>query len=131
VNSNPESSSGQIPSSKSQKPNTKFQEPKSKKQNPNYKKQEARNKLKIKIPIILFVLTILIDCGQQDYNPKLVDYIKAEKELRSRITEEKGLSDSIKILQQKHNIDLEKELSKLADNPENWIKLLKDLKIAK
>jgi hypothetical protein len=87
--------------------------------------------LKIKIPIILFVLAILIDCGQRDYNPKLIEYIEAEKELRSRITEEQGLSDSIKILQQKHNIDLEEELSKLSDNPEEWIKLFKDLKIAK
>ena len=87
--------------------------------------------MKIKIPITLFVLTILIDCGQQDYNPKLIEYIEAEKELRSKISEEQGLSDSIKILQQKHNIDLEEELSKLSDNPENWIKLIKDLKIEK
>ena len=95
------------------------------------KNQETISKLKIKILIILFVLVVVITCTKSDYNPNLVEYIKAEKELRSRITEEQGLSDSIKILQQKHNIDLEEELSKLSDNPEDWIKLLKDLKIAK
>ena len=110
--------------------NFKFQEPKSKSQNPNSKFQ-VMSKLKIKIPIILFVLVVVITCTKSDYNPNLVEYIKDEKELRSRITEEQGLSDSIKILQQKHNIDLEEELSKLSDNPEDWIKLLKDLKIAK
>jgi len=94
-------------------------------------KSQIISKFQLKIPIILFVLAILIACGQRDYNPNLVEYIKAEKELRSRITAEQGLSDSIKILQQKHNIDLEEELSKLSDNPEDWIKLLKDLKIAK
>jgi hypothetical protein len=120
----------QEPKSKSQVPRAKIQVPSSKNQNPNSKFQ-VMSKLKIKIPIILFVLVVVITCTKSDYNPNLVEYIKDEKELRSRITEEQGLSDSIKILQQKHNIDLEEELSKLSDNPEDWIKLLKDLKIAK
>jgi signal recognition particle receptor subunit beta len=101
-----------------------------KSQIPNPKSQII-SKFQLKIPIILFVLVVVIACTKSDYNPNLVEYIKAEKELRSRITEEQGLSDSIKILQQKYNIDLEEELSKLSDNPEDWIKLLKDLKIAK
>lgn len=86
---------------------------------------------KFKISKFLLIFTVIITCAKHDYNPKLVEYLKAEKDLRSRVNQEQGLSDSIKILQKEYNIDLEKELSKFKDNPEAWVKLLKELRIEK
>jgi len=76
---------------------------------------------------IIFIFFSLF-CTKHDYNPQLVDYLKAEKDLKKRVSKEQGLSDSIKVLQKKYRIDLEKELSKLKDNPKAWLKLLKELK---
>ncbi len=75
------------------------------------------------------VLTIA--CAQKEYNPKLLLYLKAEKVLRQKLSEDQGLGDSLKVLQHKYHINLEKELAKLRHNPEAWFKLIKDLKIGK
>jgi hypothetical protein len=83
------------------------------------------------VSVIFTVLFTSLSCPKQDYNPELVKYLRAEKELRNRITEEQGLSDSLKRLQKKYNIDLDKELKTLSKNPEAWVKILKELKIEK
>ena len=62
----------------------------------------------------------------RDYNPKLVEYLKAEKDTRRRIAPA-YLEDSIKVLQKKYHFDPEKELAILQRNPELWIKLIKEL----
>ena len=77
---------------------------------------------------VLVIAFTLFTCTRSDYNSKLSKYLKAEKELRSRIGEEQGLSDSIRSLQQRYRIDLEEEYSQLGDDPESWIKLFKELK---
>lgn len=81
--------------------------------------------------IFIFIPFLFVVCANKDINPKFVEYLKAEKNLRKRVSEEQGLEDSIKVLQQKYNIDSEKELSKLKNNPKNWIELIKKLKIEK
>lgn len=78
--------------------------------------------------LIVIIFATIFFCAQHKYSQKLVEYLKAEKELRKRVTEEQGLSDSIKVLQQKYDIDLDKELSRLRDNPEAWIELFEELK---
>ncbi len=83
------------------------------------------------LKFVIVIFAVLISCTKQDYKPKLVEYLKAEKELRKRVSEEQGLNDSLTILQQKYDINLEKEISKFTDNPETWLKLLKELKIEK
>jgi hypothetical protein len=85
------------------------------------------NRLKLTI-VISFVLLF---CTKHNYHPRLIEYLKAEKDLRTRIAEEQGLEDSIKVLQQKYNIDLDEELAKLRENPEDWIEVLKELRESK
>jgi len=77
------------------------------------------------IPVVCFT------CTKEDHTRRLVAYLKEERELRRRVSENEGLSDSIANLQQKYNIDVEKEISKLNDNPEVWLRLLEELSIEK
>ncbi len=79
-------------------------------------------------PLIIFMI---LSCTKDGYNPKLSEYLKTERELRSRIGEQQGVRDSIRLLQKKHGIDADKELSKLKDNPEDWIKLFEEINIEK
>ena len=67
-------------------------------------------------------------CGHKsEYNPKLVDYLKAERELRKHINQSDILQDSLQILQKSFKINPEKELKKLENNPDIWVKLLKEI----
>ncbi len=78
--------------------------------------------------LVIIASAAMLFCTQHNYHPKLVEYLRAEKELRKRVTEEQGLNDSINVLRQKYDIDLEKEFSRIKDNPEAWIELFKELK---
>jgi hypothetical protein len=79
--------------------------------------------------LILVLALLLFSCTQQKYDPHLLEYLKAEKTLRTRLTEAQGLSDSLSVLQQHYKINKEEELSKLKKNPEAWLQLIKDLNI--
>jgi hypothetical protein len=76
--------------------------------------------------IVVFIF-LLFSCTQQKYNPRLLEYLQAEKDLRTRITEDQGLNDSLHVLQQHYKINKEEELSKLKKNPEAWLQLIKDI----
>lgn len=78
----------------------------------------------ILIAILIFLLPY---CTKHDYNPRLVDYLKTAKDLSARVTRENGLDDSTKVLQKKYEIDFEKELTKLHDNPQAWLTLFEEL----
>lgn len=77
----------------------------------------------------IIIVVIFLNCGKETLNPHLVEYLREERKLRRRINENEGLSDSISLLQQRYNIDIEKEISKLNDNPDRWLELLEELKI--
>lgn len=79
---------------------------------------------KIFLPIFFF---FLLFCKKADYNPKLVDYLKAERNLRINIIQEQELNDSLITLQKRFRIDVKEELKKLEKKPEAWVKLLKAL----
>jgi hypothetical protein len=79
--------------------------------------------------LILAVAILFLSCTQRTYDPHLLEYLKAEKDLRTRISEEQGLNDSIRVLQQRYKIHREKALSKLKKNPEEWLRLIKDINI--
>jgi hypothetical protein len=89
---------------------------------------EITIKVQVLIPKIIFILASFFSCVKNEYNPRLVEYLRAEQDLRKRVSEEQGLEDSIKVLQRKYNVNLERELSKLNDNPEAWLELIKELK---
>ncbi|MEO0094570.1 MAG: hypothetical protein ABIL46_04895 [candidate division WOR-3 bacterium] len=72
------------------------------------------------IPFIFFLI-----CSKNDFNPKLVDYLKGERELRKNVSQNQGLDDSLIVLQKRLGIDIKKELKKLEEKPELWIKVLK------
>lgn len=80
---------------------------------------------------LVFLLMLILACLKNDYNPGLIEYLRAEKDLRLRVNEPQGLNDSIKVLQQKYHIDSGKELARLKDNPDRWLKLIKALSIEK
>jgi hypothetical protein len=67
-------------------------------------------------------------CSRNSVNDKLIEYIKAEKALRDRIGEVPGIEDSVKILSEKHGIDLTKSYADLARKPEAWVEILQVLK---
>ncbi|MEO0122746.1 MAG: hypothetical protein ABIL69_01915 [candidate division WOR-3 bacterium] len=73
--------------------------------------------------ILIIVLAFFFSCKSSEYNPKLVDYLNAEREMRKRVSQ--GLEDSLYVLQKNFKIDLKKELKKIEKNPEAWTKLLK------
>ncbi|HEC78132.1 MAG TPA: hypothetical protein ENI34_03195 [candidate division WOR-3 bacterium] len=75
------------------------------------------------------VLLFITGCSKPPYNPELADYLKAERELRKRVKDARCLEDSIKVLQQKYELNLEEEISRLNNNPELWVELLTELKI--
>ncbi|MEO0215470.1 MAG: hypothetical protein ABIL70_09685 [candidate division WOR-3 bacterium] len=75
----------------------------------------------------MFFFGALITCKKEVYNPKLPAYLRAENELRSRISPEQGLSDSIVNLQKRYRINPDKELKRLEKNPDAWLKLIKEL----
>lgn len=83
---------------------------------------ESRNTL-----LIAIILLFSSYCEKKIYNPKLPEYLRAEKKLRNRIAPEQGLEDSILMLKKNYRIDLEQEFKKFKDNPELWQKLLKEL----
>lgn len=65
---------------------------------------------------------------RKGYHPRLVEYLKAEQRLRDRISEAKGLSDSLQALQAEFRIDRDKELERLRDDPDQWVEVLKALR---
>lgn len=75
--------------------------------------------------IFISILLFLVHCSKADFNPKLVEYLKAERELKKNILPQQGLDDSLICLQKRFKIDVNKELKKIQNNPESWIKLLK------
>lgn len=78
-----------------------------------------------KSTIFIIVLLFFVCCSRNSYNPKLVDYLKAERELRKNIPQNQGLEDSLVVLKQRFKIDINKEIEKLNGKPELWVKLLK------
>jgi len=81
--------------------------------------------------ITVITIIIIIGCARENYNPRLPEYLRAERDLRQRVNEEDGLTDSIKVLQQRYKINLEKEFSRMQSHPKAWLKLLEELKIEK
>ena len=75
-------------------------------------------------------LVTLVACHNA-YNPGLAQYLKAERELRRRVSAEQGLEDSLSVLRKKFQINVEKELAKIKNDPEAWLKLLKELQDGK
>lgn len=72
---------------------------------------------------------VFLFCTEDDHIGQLAAYLTEEREMRRRVSENEGLNDSLSDLQQRYNIDREKEISKLHDNPEVWLRLLEELNI--
>lgn len=83
------------------------------------------------ITICIAVFFTSAGCARKSPHAKLVEYIKAEKDLRDRLGNESSISDSIKVLGEKYGIDLNESLAELTDDPEAWLDILQNLKNAK
>ena len=73
------------------------------------------------IVITSVVLFTCFRCSKKPSCDKLVEYIKAEKELRARIGQVHGIEDSVKILSDEYGIDLRKSYVELVDHPQNLL----------
>lgn len=73
-------------------------------------------------------LFIFLSCSKKNSYEGLIEYIKAERDLRSRIGQIHGIEDSVKVLSEKHGIDLSKSYNDLIDHPEAWVDILQALK---
>ncbi len=78
---------------------------------------------------LVMIPVVCLFCAKDDHVSQLAAYLMEERELRRRVSENEGLNDSIANLQQRYKIDIEKEISKLNDNPEVWLRLLEELSI--
>ncbi|MGB3478881.1 MAG: hypothetical protein WBB67_06955 [bacterium] len=74
---------------------------------------------------------MLCGCTRKKPHTNLVEYIKAEKALRSRIGQEPWIEDSVRALSKRYGLDLNKTLAELADEPEVWLEVLQELKNGK
>ena len=85
------------------------------------------NRLKRLERLLIFLAPLILFACRQNYNPRLPAYLKAEKELRSRVTPEQGLKDSINLLAAKFNIDPEREVARLKYDPQSWVRLINEI----
>jgi hypothetical protein len=76
----------------------------------------------------IILLAAITACVRTAPSPRLIQYLKAERELRQRVQSEPSKTDSIKVLQRQYHVDPDRELARLGGNPERWGALLKELK---
>lgn len=69
-----------------------------------------------------------LKCSKKDSHDRLIEYIKAEKALRSRIGQVRGIEDSVKILSKDYGISLREYYIDLVDHPEAWVEIIQALK---
>ncbi len=72
-------------------------------------------------------LLLLAVCARERIDRRFVTYLQQERTVRQTIQDEQTLSDSLKALQKRFNIDRAQELARLSDNPEDWLYLLEAL----
>lgn len=89
------------------------------------------HKMRRVLNLLLFGWCFFAACSKPSYHPELVPYMIEERMLKSRISVEQGLSDSLTALQKRYDIDLEHEKAVLKDHPELWVRLLKELQRGK
>ena len=80
---------------------------------------------------IIFCLPFILSCHKPDRIAILAEFLKEEKRLRENESSVQVLRDSLKILEEKYKIDRDAELRKLADDPNEWVNLLRELKRAR
>ena len=82
--------------------------------------------------ITIFILSLLFiacfGCSRKISHDKLIEYIQAEKALRSRIGEVRGIEDSVQVLSKEYGINLTESFIDLVDHPEAWVEIIKALK---
>lgn len=76
------------------------------------------------------MFAVAIACSRTPHHPDFLTYLRAEKELRTRIKLEAQLRDSLVVLQNTFGIDPRVEFTRLHDHPESWIDLIEELKRA-
>jgi hypothetical protein len=69
-----------------------------------------------------------VACKRADRAVVFADYLKEEKKLRGRVTNEESLQDSINELREKYGIDRQVAMRQLSEKPTQWIDLLRKLR---
>ncbi|KPK70734.1 hypothetical protein AMJ87_08340 [candidate division WOR_3 bacterium SM23_60] len=70
---------------------------------------------------------LLVVCARERIDRRLVAYLQQERTVRQKVQDEQTLSDSLKALQKRFNVDRAQQLARVSDNPEDWLYLLEAL----
>jgi hypothetical protein len=85
----------------------------------------------VKNPLPLLIcaaIAAIVFCGRHGQTDRFSEYLKAAKDIRTRLDDPQVLEDSLRTQREKYGIDLEREFSRLRDDPSEWIPLLRTLK---
>ncbi len=80
--------------------------------------------------LTLICFTLLINC-QPDNQRNFIEYLKAEKQIRSSVNDQQELHNKIAELQERYKIDPEAEIAKLNRNEKQWVIFLTELSRAR
>jgi hypothetical protein len=81
--------------------------------------------------LLLGILLATIFCGKPETTDKFAEYLQEEKKIRETVINPQELEESLNTLKKKYDIDPDREISKLQEEPAGWISLLRKLKSAK
>jgi hypothetical protein len=78
--------------------------------------------------LLLCTVAVIVFCSQKDKTSRFSEYLRAAKDLRTRIDDPRVFRDSLKAIQKEYGIDEAQEFSRLRGDPSEWIVLLRKLK---
>ena len=83
-----------------------------------------------KFSLLILILAVVF-CSKVKTTDAFAEYLKEEKRIRETVSNPQQLEDSLDVLMEKYDIDPDHEISKLQEEPADWISLLRKLKSAK
>ncbi len=76
----------------------------------------------------LFIIVLAVQCRRAEETSRFAEYLKEEKRIREEVHDRSALQDSLRAMQKRYALDIDKEISRLFDQPEQWPLLLRTLK---
>jgi hypothetical protein len=83
-----------------------------------------------KFLLLIWILTAVF-CSKVETTDEFAEYLQEEKRIRGTVSNPQQLEDSLEALRKQFDVDPDLEISKLQEEPAEWISLLRKLKSAK
>lgn len=88
--------------------------------------------MKKKITLFMLSACLLLSHGCEQYDhQRFIEYLKAERALRSSVSDQSTLDAKIRELQEEFRIDPKKEIARFRNHEKHWVRLLTDLSRAR